>query len=189
MGIYTSALVSASLQGTIYFVNNTIVNPRTSSEYAGIWFNGRGGSTGNFIIQNNVLYKGSTYKGICAYYWDDASYLSFDYNVYYNSDSWRLNGLTYTTIDTWRRALGGAGAGNDSNSIVSDPNFVSYAAGNFKLQSHSPAATLGVDILNLAGGGTSARIPAGAYITGNEIIGRITITPAPPPPTGLRIIQ
>ncbi|OGS04433.1 MAG: hypothetical protein A3J70_00875 [Elusimicrobia bacterium RIFCSPHIGHO2_02_FULL_61_10] len=51
--------------------------------------------------------------------------------------------------------------------------FVNPANRDFRLQSGSPARTLGVDVLDLDNdGSTTDVIPAGAYVTGNEIIGR-----------------
>ena len=45
---------------------------------------------------------------------------------------------------------------------------------DFKLRSNSPLINAGLDVLDLnKNGSTSDRITIGAYITGNEIIGRI----------------
>ena len=61
----------------------------------------------------------------------------------------------------------------DSNSLDGvDPRFVDAVNGDFRLQPESPARTLARDVLNLTGQGTDAVIPAGAYISGEEVIGR-----------------
>lgn len=72
------------------------------------------------------------------------------------------------TLAAWQ----GIGQDNASPaSITSDPLFVDAGAGNYRLQAGSPARDLGVDILDLQGGGTSASIHAGCYVTGTETIG------------------
>jgi hypothetical protein len=86
-------------------------------------------------------------------------------------------------LATWKATYG-----QDSSSpaaITNNPLFVSYATNNFKLQAGSPALILGIDILDLdRDGATNDTIPAGAYITGNEIIGRTVALEAP----ALRIV-
>jgi hypothetical protein len=75
-------------------------------------------------------------------------------------------------------------AGYEANGLNSDPMFVDAANRNFRLQPSSPARNVGVDVLDLNGNGsTTDVIPAGAYITGTEIIG--AVTGAQPPPTSL----
>jgi len=121
--------------------------------------------------------------------------IKFNYNLYYNN----YHHVQYNTygspvlsigFSTWQSQWG-----KDVNGIYSNPRFVNSAAYNYRLENGSPALVLGIDILNLSGRGASAIIPAGAYISGNEIIGRTGgATPPPPspgstisPPTGLRI--
>lgn len=56
--------------------------------------------------------------------------------------------------------------------ISANPLFVDAAGGNFRLQVGSSALSLGVDVLDLNNNGSVVdTIPAGAYITGNEVIG------------------
>ena len=77
----------------------------------------------------------------------------------------------YNTISNWNNALGGCpGNGNDCNSITANPLFVNIDAHDFRLQSASPALTLGRTITEIHGS-SGQTIPAGAYIDGNEIIG------------------
>ncbi len=200
IGISMHPMVDNALRGAYYIVNNTLVNVGSSSEDGPIWFNYRIGSPATFVIQNNIITHNTSRTGIQAYCWDNAGSISGDYNNYYNVNAWYLNTSTYANIANWRSALGGCpAAGNDCNSLTSNPMFVNAGAGDYKLQTSSPARTLGRDILNLSGAGSSAIIPAGAYITGSEVIGRSSSLPAPSPsplpapvgsispPTGLRI--
>lgn len=167
-------------------VNNTMVN-----------------NTNGIISQGTAMVDVGFYNNIVVggnfflYYWEQATPstqdIAYNYNLYYNNSihaRYNSEGTPVLTIDfptwksTWRK---------DINGINSNPQFVNPAQNNFRLQSGSPALTLGVDILNLSGRGTTAIIPAGAYITGDEVIGP-TGGGAPPspsssirPPSGLRI--
>lgn len=167
-------------------VNNTIVN-----NIRGI--TPQGTEMVDVGFYNNIIVGGNFF----LYYWQQATPstqdMAFNYNLYYSNDvhaRYNSEGSPVLTIDystwksTWRK---------DVNGINGNPQFVNPAGNNFRLQSGSPALMLGLDILNLSGRGTSATIPAGAYITGNEVIGRIVGAPSPSPgasitpPTGLRI--
>jgi hypothetical protein len=94
------------------------------------------------------------------------------------------NGANYS-LSTWRSTFGYDAGGNAVN-----PGFVA-AGSNFRLTAGSAARSVGIDVLDLNGNGsTTDAIPAGAYVTGAEIIGRSggAGPVLPPPPTGLRII-
>ncbi len=55
---------------------------------------------------------------------------------------------------------------------TSDPKFVNPKAGDYRLTPDSPARRQSIDVLDLDGDGdTSEIIPAGAYVTGEELIG------------------
>lgn len=54
-----------------------------------------------------------------------------------------------------------------------DPKYVNATAGDFHLSSESPALTAG-RVVSSIGGANGDTIPVGAYITGNEIIGRLS---------------
>lgn len=87
-------------------------------------------------------------------------------------------------------------------SVESSPLFVNAAAGDFRLctgagvpaptcSGASPALNRGVDLNDLdSDGSTTDNIPAGAYITNNEVIGRTTtVSSVPPaPPTNFQLI-
>jgi hypothetical protein len=173
-------------------VNNTIVD----SLYA---FNVGNTITSpsNNIFWNNIVYKSSSAGSVVRMSWADNTYnginpgkADFKHNLYYNSP-YQLTGesVSSLSIATWKATYG-----QDSSSpaaSTSDPLFVSLATGNYKLQASSPARALGVDILDLNNNGqTNDLIPAGAYITGNEVIGHTSgeSTTLEPPP-GLRRIN
>ncbi|MEK7802475.1 MAG: hypothetical protein AAB276_08485, partial [Pseudomonadota bacterium] len=63
--------------------------------------------------------------------------------------------------------------GQDLNSTVGDPSFVSGNTGDFRLQGTSPALNAGIDVLNLKGLGVNSQINLGAFVspTQNEVIG------------------
>jgi hypothetical protein len=56
----------------------------------------------------------------------------------------------------------------DNNSVIADPDFVDEV--DYKLNPGSPCATLGRDVYGIFGS-VGAVIPAGCYVTGDEIIG------------------
>lgn len=90
------------------------------------------------------------------------SFLSLDYNLYYGtSNGWSLNGSLYTTLSTWRSALGGSENGDEYHSVSgADPLLADPSGGDFTLSAGSPAAAM-----------SSSSGPVGAYITGLECIG------------------
>lgn len=94
-------------------------------------------------------------------------------NLYYRTPSWNQSmfydwngGSTAATLSQWQSS------GFDLDGIFqTDPLFVDEEQNDFRLQELSPALELGRDVLNISGNGENSVIPAGAYITGNEIIG------------------
>jgi hypothetical protein len=56
-----------------------------------------------------------------------ATYL--DFNDYYNDVQWRLYGVNYSTINTWRDAIQAVLSGADDSSVTTDPSF-SNSSGN-----------------------------------------------------------
>lgn len=177
-GISVNALVDTAIEGTVYIVNNTLVG----GAYVNLVDQVPSPNTASVYVRNNITYNGR-YKVEAAYGQTPSRYF-FDGNVYNGGGSWYLyNNVEFTTLSAWQSGLGGCpGTLNDCASITSDPLFVDYAGGNYRLQAGSLARTIGTDILDHDGdGNTSEMIPAGAYITGNEIIGRTSATTTPPP--------
>lgn len=99
-----------------------------------------------YILPNNNCYFGATYfaDGTSGSDWDQISFA------------------------TWKTLTGA-----DAGSQIADPLFVSAGTGNVKLGGSSPCFDAGVDYKNLLGGGTSAPINQGAYISvgQTEVIG------------------
>lgn len=95
------------------------------------------------------------------------------------------NGNSYS-LSSWRSTFG-----HDTAGVAQNPGFVAPAQGDFHLVSGSAARNVGVDVLDLNGNGsTTDTVPAGAYVVGNESIGRGGSfgSMMPAAPTGLRII-
>lgn len=173
-------------------VNNTVIN-----NAAGIHIIHWQEPISNIVVQNNIVRQNSG-EVINGGEFNNVAQVSLDRNNYHGSLRWSIAGVAYSSLSGWRSALGGCpGAGNDCSAVTTDPMFVDLSAGNFRLQSGSPALTIGIDILDLNGNGnTTDVIPAGAYITGVEVIGRFSGAAPPPPPsgppsppTGVRIVQ
>jgi hypothetical protein len=158
-----TGIVAGEYSINVYAVNNTIHNCSN-----GMYFNTGTGSSG-YTFQNNIvsISTEAVNAGNLA-----TGFFTNDYNDYFTATQWTLNSTVYGTIANWRTALGGVGAGNENNSIISDPTFTNATTHDFHLQAGSAALTLGIDILDLDGDtATNDVIPAGAYITGSEIIG------------------
>lgn len=184
-----------SAQDTLIY-QNLVVNSSQSGLYAGAL----GGPTRSRFINNTVygsIEGGASMVGThmrdveflnnifnnanAAYFsWnvDNPGLHSFsaDRNLYYN----HARHADYTggpvSFSTMQRTYG-----KDANSINGrNPLFVNAAAGNFRLQSGSPALPLGRDVLDLNNNGNTVdTIPAGAYITGAEDIGLLPPSPIP----------
>ena len=162
------------------FVNNTVYGNARGIVAQGI-------ELIDVQFHNNIVVN--TAEG-AIYNWEFPSpasqNISFNRNLYYNN----TNHATYDriTFSQWQATYA-----KDINGMVSNPLFIDPANSNFRLQANSPARTLGIDILDINGNGsTSDQIPAGAYITGNETIGLLSqssvsdIIP-PMPPANLQI--
>jgi hypothetical protein len=176
-------------------VNNTLVD---NSANGGIVLAHWQEPVANILVANNIVTQtsGDLVNGGEA---TNVSQFSLDRNVYFGTNRWSMAGSAYSSLSTWQAALGGCPlAGNDCAATVSNPMFVS--ASDYRLQSTSPARNVAVDLLDLNGNGSvSDVIPAGAYVTGLEVIGRGSSSgssaPPPPPsaalaaPTGLRVVQ
>jgi hypothetical protein len=104
------------------------------------------------------------------------SRIDIEHNVYNTSTVADVGGSSYS-LSNWKSTFGMDLA--QPASLVSNLLFLDLLT-NFKLLSNSPARNVGVDILDLdRDGSTTDVIPAGAYITGNEVIGRGAIPLAP----------
>jgi hypothetical protein len=108
----------------------------------------------------------------------------YDRNVYYNNGQhWYAESGRRISFSEWQATYR-----MDVNGLATNPMFVNSNGGDFHLQSGSPARSVAVDVLDLnRNGSTTDLIPAGAYVTGNEVIGPLdgTPPPAPSPPSSV----
>ncbi len=158
------------------FVNNTVV--RATSAMGHIRPRADGEGSYNFFVGsviNNNIFMSTTYGNIMTdTKWGAvATNITHEHNNYYDftaSKFWYSEGAASKTFAQWKSDFGKDDLAPDS--ITTDPLFVNASTNDFHLQAGSPALTLGVDILDLDGdGSTTDTVPAGAYITGSEVIG------------------
>jgi hypothetical protein len=166
----------------IRIVNNTINN-------CGRAFEGSSLTAGaGHVFQNNVVSNCPTgfRSSNAASAWTTST-LDARHNMYRNMSGaavflFDTSGQNTLSFSSWQ------GLGKDTASPVSrlaDPLFVNVAGGNFRLQSDSPARNAGIDRLDLNGNGSNTdQITIGAYITGNEVIGRSSTQPIAPQAPG-----
>lgn len=101
--------------------------------------------------------------------------VTFSRNLYFNNANslgWNMDGTrNLISFSAWQSTYR-----QDINGLNgSNPIFVDATNSNFRLQPGSPALTLGSDVLDLNNNGsTTDTIPAGAYITGTEVIGLLS---------------
>lgn len=163
----------------VRFFNNTLVdNVAGMASYNWQAFP----TDANFVWANNIV--AGTGDGLRMDNANDAQNLAatthaLNNNVYASE--------RFTTGGTGRNLAYFRSFGQEMNSTVADPQFVSTT--DYRLRATSPARTVGRALYGI-GGTTGAVIPAGAFITGNERIGPSgVVTPGlPTAPTGLRII-
>jgi hypothetical protein len=169
-------------------VNNTFYNvPR------GIWVDEEPLPDAGFVFRNNLV--SNTSEGAIHYGSDEAGDPSIkakfdsEHNVYFAFGS--ATNFAHTPPNTnhslanWQSSFGQDQAAPAS--VAEDPLFVDAANRDFHVSAGSPALVGRPDFLDLNNdGSTTDLIPAGAYITGTEVIG---LLPAgvPTAPTNLRI--
>jgi len=131
-------------------------------------------SVTNLRWGNNLIYGGST--AVNAGEWE-GPLPGNGRNIYYGNEFWAHQGVSYSALGSWFGAVPA-----DATSISANPRMISVASGDYRLAADSPARTLGRDVLDLnRNGSTTDTIPAGAYISGNEIIGRFAGSDVNPP--------
>ncbi len=195
--------VLSSQDAMVY--QNVVIN----NSHIGIWA-GFFGSTRSRIVNNtidnnesafvpqgtdlvDVLFHGNIVSNNrqALYNWDtnapSAQDVRYDRNLYYNNARHaNYESGSNISLASWQSTYR-----LDTNGSSQNPLFVDAASRNYRLRANSPARTLSIDILDLNGNGsTSDVIPAGAYITGNETIGRINggaSAAAPNAPSGLTL--
>ena len=158
-------------------VNNTIVNmPK------GVYVDSLPVANAQHLVANNIVVGASevisynTQSGSPG----DAARVSFLRNVG-QGQVWAIVPVdNRRNLAQWQSATG-----QDAGSLSADPQFA--GAGNYRLSASSPARSVGRAVFGI-GGADGATIAAGAYITGNELIGTGTSYPElPTAPRNLRI--
>lgn len=148
-------------------VNNTIV----SASY-GLFVKGDSLPNAGHVFYNNIV--ANTHDAAMAFEGSrvglEPARFNSEHNLFYRTGDINADGGPHG-LSGWRRRFGQDGAEPASRS--GDPKFVNAGAGDLRLQTGSAARDLGIDSLDLDGDGNREnRITAGAYITGEEIIGR-----------------
>jgi hypothetical protein len=152
--------------------NNTIVNA-----HQGLFVHGDPLPQAGHMFYNNIVAgtadAAMAFEGTPAGL--EASRFASNHNLFFRTSDISAAGGTYA-LGEWRRQYKHDAA--DPVSKVGDPKFVNADGGDYRLQAGSPARNLGVDRLDLDGDNNREnRISAGAYVTGNETIGRRPKTP------------
>jgi hypothetical protein len=167
----------AALVSNLRFYNNTIYNSGagTLAEVGTPSYQNHR----NTEIFNNIIYNAGSGNPLLVRYFDGTlgqkpAYAN--YNDFYGSGHWNLNyAIDYPTLSEWSSATG-----LDANSITRDPLFINTGgadAADYRLQPNSPA--------RIGRGGAYASV-MGAFISGNEVIGRNPNgVSRPSPPAGL----
>jgi len=147
-----------------HFVNNTFIGGEVAY--------GQYGTIDNTHVFWNNICAGQTSSAIYSHFPANLVDTDFEHNDYYNfPDFASLNGVGQITLATWKATYT-----RDTDSpaaISSDPQFVNAGTGDYHLQGGSPALTQG-RVTRSIGGTNGDTIPAGMYITGSEVIGRVT---------------
>lgn len=156
----------------IDIVNNTCINLTRNQEFNG-FFSAPGNSqlavNSGWRCHNNVK-TGTALARMFRYDTGDQALQSMSHNMSFGASPARWaehpDVPSHSSLQTLAQWV--AGSSWDDNSSEANPLYVSTTVGSAdlgKLQAGSPARNFGVDVLNLLGGGTSATINAGAYIT------------------------
>jgi hypothetical protein len=141
-------------------VNNTIYNNSSVGIYVKL-----GAGFRDIVIANNIV-SGS---GLGLKTEDPSVLRAFTYrnNLYHNNDVHAKVGSRNYDYAAWRNSFRKDTVG----SLLTNPGFSDTSGNTLTLSANSRARRAGVDILNLQGQGTTARINMGARVTGNEVIG------------------
>ena len=193
-GLNWSGLTGVEPTDDIY-ANNTVHNSRQ----AGMWFRGSSNQWQRLRVFNN-LFTGNGETSINTDPFTSPGDVTFEHNGYFGfplAFAW-VNG--YRTFAVWQSTWGKDSA--TPISVTSDPRYANATNHDFRLctgaglpvascTGASPVLSLGVDVLDLNGNGsTTDPIRLGPYVIGNEIIGRSGgFAGAPPAPTNLSITR
>jgi hypothetical protein len=159
----------------VTIANNVVYGTTRGGDGGGILMRGDQNGFRTLSFHNNIVMNANA--GVTA--WGTSlSAVSFSHNNYFNNTRVAFIGYQDYGLSQWRSTHGKDMVGT----MTSDPNFVS--ATNFRLAANSPMRVAGLDVLDLnSNGSRTDTIPMGAYITGNEVIGRgapSSTSPRPP---------
>lgn len=158
-------------------VNNTIYNCRAGVQ---VLYN-LADNAGHWIKNNIVANSGDyavNYAGTVSNL--ARSRIQFDHNLYFGFRTFAIVHTNNLSLSSWKSSFGQ----DTTNPAARDANplFVNSANADFRLQSNSPGISGGVDVLDInRNGSTTDLIPVGAYVNGNEIIGRLSGNMVSPP--------
>lgn len=132
----------------VVIVNNTLYNNNTKNQGSEFQIQYHSGSQSGNIFENNIVYAGTQNVWIYSFVKGTTSYpappATMNWNLYYSTKGY----ISGTSIDwagkaTYKTfALYQSGAGEDADSEVANPDFISVGS-NFDLQSGSPAINAG----------------------------------------------
>jgi len=95
----------------------------------------------NLTIKNNIFYSGGNTSCMMYYINMTSGKLDSNNNLFYSpngADRWgRIGSTTLTPLSQWQSTTG-----NDSSSVSSDPLFVDYNGGDYRLGGSSPGCTI-----------------------------------------------
>lgn len=188
-GSYSGSIILDQYLGDVNVYNNTFYNCTAdiSQDFYGGFVGGRSYYSGyTWKMWNNLVAK--TRNPITWRYGAALNISYLDYNWHYNNSgtynvpsddrSWHKIAPTNGSFTNWKTYY----PNWDQHSGTTDPLFVNAGGttpSDYKLLSNSPCLT--------GGRGGSYSFVVGAYITGDEIIGRIKTTPSAP--TDLRVVN
>jgi hypothetical protein len=167
------------------YVNNTFVNMSGADGYGNMLYPSGLGSGGK--VWNNIYYTGQKVIYIDGTMPAD-TVVDLEHNVYYGNSSSFYTGETNRNFADYLSTYSDQDQASPA-SITSDPLFANPGSGDYRLctgsgtphvscSGASPAIGHGRDINDLDNdSSTTDAINAGAYITGSEIIGRVTPDP------------
>jgi hypothetical protein len=183
--VYQNVVLNSSLGGIIFIgydsitpahvtvANNTIDSAALNSDGGGILLRPEYRGYRDLIFKNNIVTNSSA--GVTIWSTDfnnNTNATNFSHNNYYNNSRVASIGYQDYSLNGWSSTFN---KDNDGTTTI-DPNYRS--AGDFRLSTDSELINAGEDILDLDNdGSTTDPITMGAYITGDEVIGRTNETP------------
>ena len=147
-------------------VNNTFVNNRD----AGFQLMGTHVANAGHQFKNNIVVGGAS--NVLHHPWGPETLaktvIDFEHNVYFGARTTHQVLNRRLDLNAWKQQHKQDAAAPAA--IAGDPRFVDAGKNDYRLQAGSPALTVGRAVGGV-GGADGAVIPAGAYLSGTEVIG------------------